>query len=109
VTAQRIVPPATRVAPVDEDFHRENVPDPYRWLEDGDAPEVRDWTAAQNAFTDAMLGRFPGRARIAARFSELLAIGTVTAPVCRRGRYFYQRRDAGQNQPVLYVRERADA
>ncbi|HZU75938.1 MAG TPA: prolyl oligopeptidase family serine peptidase [Dehalococcoidia bacterium] len=108
MTTEQLRPPATRVAPVDEVFHGENVPDPYRWLEDSQAPEVQAWTAAQNAYTRAVLGRFPGRTAIARRFTELLSMGSVTVPAVRRGRYFYQRREGAQNQPVLYVRDGYD-
>src|SRR5215210_5264949 len=86
-------------------LHGEAVADPYRWLEDGASPEVRDWTARQNALTEAYLSSFPGRARIRRRLEQLLAIGAIGVPAPARGRYFYQRRDGRQNQPVLYVRE----
>jgi prolyl oligopeptidase len=84
--------------------------DPFRWLEDGDAPAVARWTEAQNARTRQVLDHLPGRAALAARFERLFSIGSLGAPVSRprpKGarRYFYTRRDGAQNQPVLYVRE----
>jgi prolyl oligopeptidase len=97
-------PPATRLEPVQEEFHGEVIIDPYRWLEDGGSAEVQAWVASQNTYAEAVLSRVPGREAIARRLGELLAIGTVSAPVVRHGRYFYQRRDLTQNQPVLYVR-----
>ena len=50
----------------------------------------------------------PARATIRGRLDELLAIGAISVPTPARGRYFYQRRDGRQNQPVLYVREGVD-
>ncbi len=102
---QPLQPPATRVEPVDEIFHGEHVPDPYRWLEDGGSPDVQAWTAAQNGYTSAVLGAVPGRQAIERRLTELLSVGWVGVPEPRGGRLFYQRRDGTQNQPVLYVRE----
>ena len=78
--------------------------DPYRWLEDGDAPDVRAWTEAQGRHTAAVLGALPFRAALHARLKALFSIGVVTAPLPRRDRYFYQRRTGGQDQPILYVR-----
>ena len=101
----RPAPPPSRVEPVVDVLHGEPVPDPYRWLEDGAAPEVAAWTAAQNAHTEAWLASRPLRAAIRGRLEQLLAIGSLGAPTPVRGRYLHQRRDGAQNQPVLYVRD----
>ena len=92
--------------------------DPYRWLEDGDAPAVARWTEAQNAATRKALDHLPGRAALEGRLGRLYAIGSLGAPVSRphaagqaaasqrkERRYFYTRRDGAQNQAVLYVRD----
>jgi prolyl oligopeptidase len=97
--------PETPQVDVTEVLHGEAIPDPYRWLEDGDAPETRLWTEQQNAVTEAYLAAAPGRDRIGRRLQDLLAIGVLGVPTPRQGRYFYLRRDGRQNQPVLYWRE----
>jgi prolyl oligopeptidase len=97
--------PATRTVEVMDVLHGETIPDPYRWLEDGDDPDTVAWTARQNALTEEWLARQPGRERLRRRLDELLAIGVLSVPAPAHGRYFYQRRDGRQNQLVLYVRE----
>jgi prolyl oligopeptidase len=97
--------------------------DPYRWLEDGDAPAVARWTEAQNAATRKALDHLPGRAALEGRLGRLYATGSLGAPVSRPSaagqrdkdaksgkagkerRYFYTRRDGAQNQAILYVRD----
>ncbi|MFL5401350.1 MAG: prolyl oligopeptidase family serine peptidase [Gemmatimonadales bacterium] len=86
-------------------LHGEEIADPYRWLEDGDTAETRDWTERQNQLTQTYLSSFPGRERIRSRLEKLLAIGVLGVPTPVRGRYFYLRRDGQQNQPVLYWRQ----
>jgi len=95
----------TRCEPVIEILHGVEVVDPYRWLEDGDAAEVRAWTAAQNARTEAWLRAVPARAGIRRRLQQLLGIGVLGTPTPARGRYLYQRREGSTNQPILYVRD----
>jgi prolyl oligopeptidase len=97
--------PPTPSSDLTEILHGETIADPYRWLEDGDAPETRRWTERQNALTQAHLAAVPGRERIRHRLEELLAIGVLSTPTPVRGRYFYVRREGKQNQPVLYWRE----
>jgi prolyl oligopeptidase len=91
-----------------ETIHGVAVADPYRWLEDGDDPEVRAWTAAQNARTEAALRAVPGRAAIEARLTELLTVGTLSAPVIRGGRLFYLKREGEQAQALLCWRDGVD-
>jgi prolyl oligopeptidase len=100
--------PPTRVDPVVEQLHGVAIADPYRWLEDGDSEETAAWTAAQNACTEAWLAASPRREPIRARLAELLRIGALGTPTPAGGRYFYQRRDGDQDQPILYVREGLD-
>ena len=97
--------PETRSLNVVDVLHGEEIADPYRWLEDGDSTETKLWTEQQNAVTEAYLAAVPGRDRIRRRLEELLAIGVLTVPTPKRGRYFYLRREGRQNQPVLYWRD----
>ena len=97
-------PPVTRAESITENLHGVTVADPYRWLEDQEAPETRTWIESQNKHTQSLLGAQPSRPRLAQRISEMLKIDTVTPPTVRGDRYFFYRRRAGQNQAVLYLR-----
>jgi prolyl oligopeptidase len=96
--------PVSRTSDAVEILHGEAIPDPYRWLEDGNSSDTREWTEAQNALTRSYLDAVPARERIRTRLDQLLAIVALSAPTPVRGRYFYLRRDGRQNQPVLYLR-----
>src|SRR3954464_3337077 len=97
--------PPTRAEDVTDVLHGLAVRDPYRWLEDADRDEVKEWTARQNALTRSLLDRVPGREQLAARLGVLLEVGYLGAPCPVKGRYFYTHREGKQNQPVLSVRE----
>ncbi len=86
-------------------LHGVEVRDPYRWLEDGESDEVRRWSEAQGGHARDALDGVPSAGAIRERLRALFAIGLVSAPAVRRGRYFHQRRTGDQEQPVLYVRE----
>lgn len=53
-------PPASRKQPVVDRYHGVEVVDDYRWLENGDDPEVKAWSDAQNAYARSILDRLPG-------------------------------------------------
>jgi prolyl oligopeptidase len=92
-------------------LHGTPVHDPYRWLE-GETEDVRRWSEGQGLHARAVLDAVPFAGRLRERLRALFAIGLVSAPVARGGRYFHQRREGSQEQPVLYVRkgrEGADA
>src|SRR5262245_12903126 len=107
VAADKPKYPTSKIDPVVDKLHGTDVPDPYRWLEDSKAAEVKEWTEKQNALTKAYLEALPGRDAIRKRLDTLLTIGTISTPAPRKGHYFYTKREGEQNQPVLYVRDGA--
>ncbi|MGI8867926.1 MAG: prolyl oligopeptidase family serine peptidase [Mycobacteriales bacterium] len=95
--------PATRTVEHVDDFFGTAVPDPYRWLEDADSEEVRDWVAAQGAATRGYLDTLPGRDAITARLSALWNLPKSFVPVHRGERWFRRTNDGEQQQDVLRV------
>ncbi len=98
-------PPKAKVAPVEDTVQGHKIVDRYRYLENGDDPDTKQYVEQELAYTRSLLDPLPGRDRINARLSQLLTIGTVGAPQIGGKYYFYTRREGNQNQPVLYVRE----
>src|SRR5690349_20241628 len=78
-------PPATRRQDIVETIHGTPVADPYRWLEDERAADVKAWTAAQDRYARDRLAELPRRAAIEQRLGELLDIDAVSAPYHRGG------------------------
>ncbi|MBN2447487.1 MAG: S9 family peptidase [Phycisphaerae bacterium] len=104
-TAERPAYPEARVDNLVEELHGVQVPDPYRWLENGDDAEVQAWTAAENALTRQQLDRFETlRSELRERLTKLYS-ATYTAPPANYGnKYFFTRREAGQDHSIVYVR-----
>jgi prolyl oligopeptidase len=86
-----------------DDYHGERVADPYRPLEDSDAPETRAWIEAQNALAEEVLEGASARAEIRERLAEVWDHPRAGAP-WRRGDHWFQLRNTGlQDQDVLWV------
>ena len=97
-------PPTPRSAVVD-DYFGVTVADPYRWLEDDNAPETKAWVEAQNKVTSAYLEAIPARKVLRDRITKLWDFEKFSAPFKRGGRYFYSHNSGLQNQAVLFVTE----
>ena len=95
-------PPVAHRDHVVEHYHGVPVADPYRWLEQADAPETRAWVDEQNAYTEAFLGAIPAREQIRARLTQLWNYPRYSAPVKKGARYFFSKNSGLQNQAVLY-------
>ncbi len=98
------MPPVTRVESVVDTIHGETFPDPYRWLEDQDAPETRAWLTAQEAYTNAVLPRDAARQALERRLTALMDRAEIGPP--RRGgahEYFTLRR-VGEELAAIYRR-----
>ena len=101
-------PQAKKLNQVD-DFFGTKIADPYRWLEDSDAPDTRAWIDAQNELTFGYLKQIPERERIGARLWELWDYERYGIP-SREGRWYIFSRNTGkQNQNVIYRAASLDA
>ncbi|MCE9635890.1 MAG: prolyl oligopeptidase family serine peptidase [Planctomycetes bacterium] len=85
--------------------HGVSVPDPYRWLEDPDAPASRAWIEAENALTDGFLASIPARARIRDRLRSLWNFERFGIPEDEGGRTYWARNDGLQQQAVMWVQD----
>jgi prolyl oligopeptidase len=86
-----------------DDYHGQRIPDPYRPLEDPDAPATRTWVEAENRITFSFLESIPARAAIRERLTALWDYEKSSAPRREGGRYFYSFNTGLQNQSVLYT------
>jgi prolyl oligopeptidase len=106
-TAPPLVQPGTLVT----DYHGVLVPDPYRSLEDLNAPGTLAWANGQAASTRRTMDALPGRAALLGRIEALdrdqapIVSGLSITP---RGQWFYLKRMPGEPKPKLYVRDHAD-
>lgn len=97
-------PPSTQVDEVVDTIHGVAIADPYRWLENRDAPETRAWIDEQNAYAEEVVGQGPLRTSIEERLRELTDVTPSPSPR-RAGDYqYFSMRRVGQELPVIYRR-----
>jgi len=86
-----------------DDFHGTKIADPYRPLENPDAPETRSWIEAENRLTESWLAGAKGRAKVRERLTALWDYERYSPPFREGGHYFFEKNNGLQNQAVLYV------
>ena len=101
-------PPFTAAEAVTEVLHGIPVTDPFRWLEDQDSPRTREWLDSQHGYARSYLDSIPGRDHIRDRIRELVDVETYDSIQKVGQRYFFRKRQPGQEQPCIYFREGAD-
>jgi prolyl oligopeptidase len=97
--------PAAPRQPVTDTYFGVTVSDPYRWLENGGDPKVRDWARAEDARARAFLDGLPVRAALHARLTALIS---KTSPsyhdlVSAGGRLFATSVQPPKQQPMVAV------
>lgn len=93
--------------PVTDVLHGVMLTDPYRWLEDDQAPATRAFVEAQMKLTRSLLDARPERAAFRQRLTELHRVDKTDVPIVRNGRYFYTKRPAGAAREAIYFRASA--
>ena len=79
------------------------VEDPYRWLEDDNSTETKDWVKAENKLTSDYLAKLPYRDQIDKRLTELWDYPKFGTPFRQAGKFFFYKNNGLQNQSVLYM------
>ncbi len=95
-------PEAKKVGQADIYFGTK-VKDPYRWLENTESQETREWIEAQNKLTGEYMAKIPFREKIHARLEELSKYTKYSNPVKKGPYYFFEKKEGLQDQYVLYI------
>ncbi len=102
-------PPSTKIEPVTDTLHGVEITDNYRWLEDGENPEVREWADKQDEYCRQYIKKYPDREKVHKRIEELMRIGYVDNPAMAGGKYFYMKRGGDEEHPVLLMKRTPEA
>ncbi|XP_050222080.1 uncharacterized protein LOC126672174 [Mercurialis annua] len=98
-------PIARRDESVVEDYHGVKVADPYRWLEDPDAEEVKAFVQEQVKLTESVLKKCDAREKLRENITKLFDHPRYDAPFKRGDKYIYFHNTGLQAQNVLYVQD----
>lgn len=105
LAAQQLQYPKAHTVNQVDDYFGTKVADPYRWMEDDDAADVKQWVDAENALTHSYIDAIPGRAAIKSRLMELTDFERYSVPVQYGGRYFYSFNTGLQNQSPVFWKQ----
>ena len=89
---------------VTDTYFGTSVADPYRWMEDVDAPQTTSWVKAEGDLTRSYLDAIPQRNAIRDGYRKLINYEKLTAPYHQGTWWFFSRNSGLQNQSVLYVK-----
>ncbi|KAJ6708660.1 PROLYL ENDOPEPTIDASE [Salix koriyanagi] len=88
-----------------DDYHGVKIADPYRWLEDPDAEEVKEFVQEQVKLTESVLKACDTREKLRETTTNLFDHPRYGAPFKRGNKYFYFHNTGLQAQNVLYVQD----
>ena len=98
--------PNTLKTPVVDTYFGEELIDNYRWLEDDNSEDTKNWVTRQNELTFSILDKVPFRNELKYRLEQVWNYEKITAPF-EEGDYTYFYKNNGlQNQYVLYRKSR---
>lgn len=98
--------PQSKTVYVKDTIFGVEISDPYRWLENVEDPEVKDWIAKQNDLALTTLKSLPGYRKLHREIKRDSRRKNVSLPSFRRGRYFYYKYDGKSDHSVLYMTEK---
>ncbi len=104
-TQAQLTYPITKKVEQIDDYFGTKVTDPYRWMEDDKAEEIKQWIDEQNKITFAYLEKIPYREKIRQRVTEIYNYPKYSSPIKAGEYYFFYKNDGLQNQSVIYIQK----
>jgi prolyl oligopeptidase len=102
MTIKTLPYPKTKKVDTVDTYFGTKVPDPYRWLENDQAPDTKAWVKEENKVTQDYLKQIPYREEIRKRLEVLWNYEKYSAPF-KEGQYtYFYKNDGLQSQAVLY-------
>ena len=100
-SAQLTYPPTKKVD-VSDNYFGTTIADPYRWLEDDNSEETKNWVQQQNVVTSTYLSGIPYRDKVKSRLAVLWNYPKYGSPRKEGSYYYFSKNDGLQNQSILY-------
>lgn len=93
--------PLTKVVNQSDTYFGVQVKDPYRWLEDDNSSETKDWVMSQNDVTQHYFSTISCKQKIKDRLTELWNFDKKSVPFKKGNFYFSYINNGLQNQSVF--------
>ena len=102
--SQNISYPTSKREKQIDDYHGHLVADPYRWLEDENSSETKEWIKEQNKVTFKHLEEIPFRTDLRKKFESILNYERYYLPSVYDNTFIYSKNSGMQNQSPIYYK-----
>ena len=100
--------PQTKKCDTVTNYFGTKIADPYRWLEDDNSAETKEWVTAENKVTFDYLSKITYRDKIKKRITDLYNFPRMSSP-SRAGEYYFYSKNTGlQNQSINFYKKGID-
>src|SRR5450432_694827 len=100
-----LIYPSTKKTDTVDIYFGTKVADPYRWLEDDNSEETRQWVKQENKVTFDYLSKISYREKIRDRLKAIFNYPRYSAPFRKADSYYFTKNDGLQNQDIWYVQK----
>lgn len=101
-------PPLAQIKPVEDEYFGKKISDPYRYMEDLQDPEVKQWFKAQVDYSRSVLNSIPGRQSLINKMREFDSRKSSSIShlkITDNDRYFYLKTMSTDETGKLYFRD----
>ena len=95
--------PETRKEIVVDTIFGEEIPDPYRWLEDFESEEVQEWVEKQNKLYYSVVEQLSKKENLYGEYMRLYDTKIMKLPKRYGNTYFFDERDGLMNHYITYT------
>jgi len=102
-------PAPRRDEAAEDDYHGTKIKDPYKWMEDPDSEETKNFVEEQNKISAPFINSCDERETIKKELTDLWNYEKYGCPHKEGNKYYFSKNSGLQNQSVIYVQDSLEA
>jgi len=102
-------PAPRRDEAAEDDYHGTKIKDPYKWMEDPDSEETKNFVDEQNKISAPFINSCDERETIKKELTDLWNYEKYGCPHKEGNKYYFSKNSGLQNQSVIYVQDSLEA
>ena len=101
--------PTAKTVEQEDNYYGKKVADPYRWMEETESSDIKNWVEEQNKLSASYLAAIPYREKIRKTLMDASHFTSYSSPVLKGDYYYFSRHEDNKEHSIIYRQRLSDS